>query len=266
MQNQLLQEKPPQKLATQKQLKLLAILDDKFFDSEPTMKDYYLKKHSAVSRKDLTKEQASAEIDIRNNQTEKPAPMEKPAEIVNPENHNGNFLPALSGDNLMKIVSSKIALEVIAEQSKDGKGEGILYHNLPGIGETPTADLITMLVSQSQLNTKMTILESGLKELIVGEHTRLVWHTKVRVEDMGTGKSEEAEIHEPAKMTEAWIKGKPYTTRGGKEISVDRLVEDRMSITKARRNAEVRLLGIPTSILPEMVKKMMELYGASVKG
>lgn len=266
-QEALMGEKPNP--ATQKQLELLARLDEQFFKSDEERLKYYTKKYGALSRKDLTKKQADAEIKERPALNQKGTGDEgavKEAVLVDEQKQpKGAYLPALTIPHLMQTISTKIALDVISEQSKDGLGEGILYHKIPGIGDAPTVDLIGMLVSQSGLNTKTTIIESGLRELKIGDETRPAWHAKVRVEDVISGRSEEAEVYEPARMTEAWVKGEPFEARNGKKISVDRLVEDRMAVSKARRNAEARLLGIPTTILPGMVQKMMGQYKSQTK-
>lgn len=169
--------------------------------------------------------------------------------------------PALDTDTMRQLIASRMALDLIADVSKDHMGLGILYDELPGIGDEPSADLANLLASQSGLDIVTHVKEVVLVDLEVDGVTRKAWKAHVLARDR-YGREADAVVFEPAEQTVAWVKGEKFTRKDGKEVDIARLNEPKSAITKARRNAQIKVLGYPKTILVPLIQKVMKEHGA----
>ncbi|MFQ6012974.1 MAG: hypothetical protein ACE5LS_04955, partial [Thermoplasmata archaeon] len=146
---------------------------------------------------------------------------------------------------IQEVLGSR-RLEAIMEASKDGLGEGVLYHDLGKEGLFPAADLVDMITADM----------GGIQEnLLKVERLRLaepdskrswdVYEATVEALDTRTGKRVVAQAAEVIDWNEL-EKGRSFAKR--------------KAIRKAARNAKLGLIPVPRKALCTLVRRILTEY------
>lgn len=186
--------------------------------------------------------------------------IKKPVQIIQPTHHktndNGNetslMLPRINEANITTLIS-KHDLQIIAEASKDGQGEGVLYHKLPkNLGCEPSAELIDMItVYMGGIQTE--IIEQGTHVLThpVSDESYLTYYAIVRATDTLSGTTGIGSAEELIDFNDF--------ENGGKSFALTN------AIRKAERNAKIRIIPVPKSALVTLVQKQMATISKNKK-
>jgi hypothetical protein len=148
-------------------------------------------------------------------------------------------------EEISMVVKSR-RLDVISKVSKDGMGEGILYHNLGSkIGFEPSAELVDMIACDMG-NIETQLVEHGKRNHIFDETGEIyqTYYAIVRATDKVTG----------------------TTGLGSAEAVMDYDEMDKnkrtfamtLAVRKAERNAKERLIPVPRKALVELVKSLVK--------
>lgn len=148
-------------------------------------------------------------------------------------------------EEISTVVKSR-RLDMIAKASKDGMGEGVLYHNLGSkIGFEPSAELVDM-ISCDMGSIETELLEHGKRNHICDETGDIyqTYYAIVRATDKVTG----------------------TTGLGSAEAVIDYDEMDKnkrtfamtLAIRKSERNAKERLIPVPRKALVELVKSLVK--------
>jgi hypothetical protein len=147
-------------------------------------------------------------------------------------------------NDITRVVKSR-RLDIIAKASKDGIGEGILYHNLGSkIGYEPSAQLIDMIAADMG-NIETEVVEHGIHnhvDIDSGDQFQ-TYYAIVKATDRSTGTSGIGVAEQVIDYGEMKNNGRCFSLT--------------LCIRKAGRNAVERLIPVPRSALVELIKSIM---------
>ena len=185
-------------------------------------------------------------IDFRNAMDQEKLDESFKVDVVEPNiNPKENVALRLRGnEEEISIVVKSRRLDMIAKSSKDGKGEGVLYHNLGAkIGFEPSAELVDMICNDMG-NIETDVVEHGRRNHIDNDgNIYQTYFAVVKARDKITG----------------------TTGLGSAESVMDfdemdknkRTFAMTLAIRKAERNAKERLIPVPRKALVELVKELV---------
>lgn len=158
--------------------------------------------------------------------------------------HSKDIVLRGNESDINRVVSSR-RLDMISKVSKDGVGEGVLYHNLGrSLGMEPSAQLVDMITADMG-NIYTEIVESGMhRHVDINDGSEYqTYYAVVRATDTVSGTSGLGTSEEIIDFDEMKKQGRTFALT--------------KAIRKAERNAKERLIPVPRKALVELVKNIM---------